>query len=307
MVEEPLEVERAQFVHRVDCITCGSSQTGILSEGSYNDDPFHAYLANSPFGVDPMPALRDARWELRKCDRCGTLYHGFVLDEVWIDKCYSEWVTAEAMAEFELQRFGKSFDQDFAAAIPRYKHVLRLERLTRAIRGKDKLRVLDFGAGYGRFVQMCLASDIDACGFDFAAPRRTNAEVRISSSLDDFSGQFHAVTMFEVLEHLVDPGAVLAQLAERMVTGGILILETPDCTGVQGLGTLRECRLISPIQHINAFTADSLTRIAAQHGFTRIGRPFVTATTDPVRAAKDFARKLLGVGERSTQQYFRKN
>ena len=51
-------------------------------------------------------------------------------------------------------------------------------------------------------------------------------------------GRFDLVTALEVIEHVADPRAFIAALAERLAPGGLLILSTPNATGWSKLLTI---------------------------------------------------------------------
>lgn len=263
-------------------------------------------MASSPHGEDPLPALSDAQWMLQRCAQCTQIFHRSVLDPEWMTIAYSRWSTAESMAEYVRLAGGARFEDRFAVARMRDRHALRIEVLTRPLRGAAPPRLLDFGCGKGEFVETCLAHDFDACGVDFSAERIASARVTIVPSIDDVDGDFHVITLFEVLEHVERPRELLALLAGRLVPGGILIVEVPDCTGVTGIRSRREHHLVDPIEHINGFTPATLTRMVEQAGFARIQRPLAVAACDPKAVAKHIAAFVLGRGERSTQQYFRR-
>jgi hypothetical protein len=132
--------------------------------------------------------------------------------------------------------------------------------------------------------------------------------VNIYSSLDDLRGAepFHVITLFEVLEHLDEPAIILKQLAERLMTGGLLILETPDCQSVNGIKTHDDYDKVHPLEHINAFTHETLTSIAERHGFRAIRWGPVYVTAERIRVIKRELKYLLGRDGISTQLYFQK-
>ena len=185
------------------------------------------------------------------------------------------------------------------------KHVLRLDQLTRDLRKGAPVRVLDFGCGYGQFLAMCDQFGFDGVGVDRSSAKRHHGAFPILSELDEVSGAFHAVTMFEVLEHLEEPRPLLERLAGLLVPGGVLVLETPNCEGVQGIQSRDDYRKIHPLEHINGFTPTSLQRFAEKLGFNRIATPAAHVTTSLERVTRTIAKRL--VGRDSTQQYFLKS
>ena len=80
-------------------------------------------------------------------------------------------------------------DQEYVAHIP------RLHKMSRGICGEDRLRSLNFGCGYGEFLQDCGLFGFDAYGVDetFAGiyPRATWTRKRTIASLRRFPTSCH--------------------------------------------------------------------------------------------------------------------
>jgi len=254
--------------------------------------------------ADEAPFLAGQEWRFVRCDACGQAFHRYVLDAEWNERRFTRWMSHEAIKAFE-----ETFDspeRDFRVASERTAHVLRIERLTRTIRKEgEPVRVCDFGCGYGEFLAICGAFGFKATGVDRAAARREHGQVEILSELDR-SQSFHAVTLFEVLEHLDDPLAVLKDLVAQLLGGGIAIIETPNCQGVTGIATREDYLKIHPLDHINAFTPASLEAMAKRAGLIRIVPPASLVTTDAKRATTNLLKPLLPIAMNRTQQYFRK-
>ena len=274
--------ETAEFSERARCIACGSSRLLNVCSGSYSDDPVRGYIASDPWGDDPLPYLQGQRWEYVRCAECQQAFHRYVLTPKWNEIRFTRWMTQAAIAEFEAKvdtpqrRLRKACDN---AA-----HALRLERLTRTLRAKSAApRILDFGCGYGEFLAMCSQFGFEAIGIDRSTARRENSKhTRIFAEIDDLRAApegsgFHALTLFEVLEHLDDPAPLLQQLSGFLVDGGILVLETPDCSGVTAIASRSdylEDRADGAHQRLHAANSRGLRRAArlqAHRGADRAG------------------------------------
>jgi SAM-dependent methyltransferase len=299
---------RAHFVERTACVGCRGTALREVASGRFDEGVVGRFIAEDPWGEHPAPFLAGMPWCLVECERCGLTFHRHVLDAAWSDRRFDRWMTQEAIQQFEAslprQADGVAVGSAYVA------HALCIERLTRTLRDGAVPRLLDFGCGYGGFLSVCSALGFTAVGVDRAAAKREHGSYgRVHESLEQAApvGPFHAITLFEVLEHLDQPLDVLERLRELLMRGGVLVIETPDCTGVRDIRTRDDYAKLHPLDHINGFTPTTLTRIAQHAGFEPVARPLVFVASQPLAAAKAVARHLLTPLRRaSTQQYFRK-
>jgi 2-polyprenyl-3-methyl-5-hydroxy-6-metoxy-1,4-benzoquinol methylase len=150
-----------------------------------------------------MPLIERERWDLRECSACGQRWHGRILSPHWNDIRFSKWMSGEAIRQFEAEHGG---NQDVTRDV---QHVLRLKDL-------GVTRILDFGCGLVEFLAMARLFGIEAVGVDRSIGRRSGAGVQVYAEFDEAPGQFDAITMFEVLEHLDYPLAILLSLKSRL-------------------------------------------------------------------------------------------
>ncbi|MBU0823329.1 MAG: bifunctional 2-polyprenyl-6-hydroxyphenol methylase/3-demethylubiquinol 3-O-methyltransferase UbiG [Alphaproteobacteria bacterium] len=93
----------------------------------------------------------------------------------------------------------------------------------------------DHAAGQGLDITY-FAGELADLPFPFASsevetPGRSARPKRVSTSLDaNGDGVFDLVTSMEVVEHVTDPEAFIADLAARLAPGGLMILSTPNRT-----------------------------------------------------------------------------
>ena len=304
-------MKSAEFVERSICITCGSKDLNELSSGLFNDKPLHDFISDDPWGESPVPYLNGKPWSYVQCRNCNQAFHRYILTPDWNERRFSQWMTQEAIAEFEAAL--KTPEILFNRGIQHTKHILRLEFLTRNLRGQEPLRLLDFGCGYGEFLAMCDLYGFDSYGVDRSSAKRNNAGFsKIFEEIEDVKAMgispFHVITLFEVLEHLDDPKSVLETLKEYLLKDGILVLETPDCSGVKNIITHDDYRKIHPLEHINGFTPATMRRLAESIGFEPIKKNVSHVTCDPKRVIKtEIKRVINAIGtNNTTQQYFRK-
>jgi SAM-dependent methyltransferase len=141
-------------------------------------------------------------------------------------------------------------------------------------------RLLDAGAGRGRFVAAARAAGYDATGIEpstrgITAARAIGAPVK-QSSIAEASvepASLDALTLWHVLEHVDDPGAALDRIAGWLRPGGTLLLGVPNLASIQAkLAGARWYHLDVP-RHRTHFSERGLHALLAAHGYR------VTSTT----------------------------
>jgi len=297
------------FIQRDACINCRSTDLRELSSHAFTETPLRTFFENDPWGESPLPRLADARWRLMICNACSQKFHGNVLSDEGLDVHFNQWVTQESIEAFLAAR--ASVASRFVAGEARVRHILRIEKLTRGIRDADQpVRLVDFGCGFGEFLTACVGFGFDVSGVDLSPARHGRNPFEIYETVGQMRASdggrqpYHAATLFQVLEHVRHPRDVLESLHACLVRGGVLILETPDCTGVTDIVDYASYRAVHPLEHINAFTPQTLRSIAERAGFRSIATPVAFCTSSRFRAAKQEARAIRIRLRPRTQQYF---
>lgn len=300
--------ETALFSEREACIGCGSGRLREICAGRYDQGAVKRFIDEDPWGEHPAPFLAGQAWSFVGCQDCDQAFHRYILAPEWNERRFSKWMSEAAIREFE--RCADRPADHFRRAVYDTGHILQIEQLSRDLRGGDRVRVLDFGCGYGRFLSLCALFGFDACGVDRSSARQENGRhAQIFPDLGAVAGMapFHAVTLFQVLEHLDDPRGQLLELRDLLVPGGLLVLEVPDCSGVREISTRQDYLKIHPLEHINAFTPQTLRNFAERLGFQAIAKPVACVTDDAVQLARKLAKRLLTPWLKpTTEQYFRK-
>lgn len=164
-------------------------------------------------------------------------------------------------------------------------------------------KLLDVGAATGFFVEQAKASGWEASGVEpspwAAEYARTELGVDVhtgtleSMRFDD--GTFDAVTLWEVIEHLPDPGATLNEVKRILRPGGTLVLSTPDAGSLAArLSGRRWLGWRKVPEHLFFFDRPNLDRLLDQAGF-RPARHRYASLTVSAGFALERAMSLVGL------------
>ncbi|MDP2712419.1 MAG: class I SAM-dependent methyltransferase, partial [Solirubrobacteraceae bacterium] len=163
----------------------------------------------------------------------------------------------------------------------------RLRFLARAGARPDG-RLLDVGAGRGRFIAQARDAGWDADGIEpslrgVAGARELGIELQ-QAGIDDARvapGSLDAATLWHVLEHLDDPGTALERIAGWLRPGGLLVIGVPNLASVQArVGGARWYHLDVP-RHRTHFTVDGLHALLRRQGLEPVATHHVLAEHNP--------------------------
>jgi 2-polyprenyl-6-hydroxyphenyl methylase/3-demethylubiquinone-9 3-methyltransferase len=199
---------------------------------------FHKSCQNLKVPVSGMPIY------YRRCAACGFLF----------TDAFDDW----SQDQFKTHIYNDAylpFDPDYQTARPSANAKLVSQLWAQH---KAGMRVLDFGGGNDVFCTALRADGFQAAiTYDPMVPEHATRP----------EGKFDLVTSFETLEHLPDPIAGIARMAECVAEPGAVFYSTltqPADFDNQGLSWW----YVGPRNgHISIFTKQALTAAWARHGF----------------------------------------
>ena len=135
---------------------------------------------------------------------------------------------------------------------------------------------IDVGCGAGLLSEPLARMGADVTGVD-AAPENIAAAREHASAqgltidyraceVADIGGTFDLVTCLEVIEHVSDPAAFIAALAQRLAPGGLMIVSTPNRTALSRFGLITLGESIGGIpkgthDHTRFITPEEMTKL----------------------------------------------
>jgi ubiquinone/menaquinone biosynthesis C-methylase UbiE len=277
----------AEIHPNTSCHSCGSA--GALA---------YADVADKLFDLP-------GSWNFHRCTNliCGSL---------WLDPQPKPDAVRQAHSTYyvhETEKNPRGLASRLLSALFRLavKMLLRASGLTREeqnisdmhLAGLKPGRLLDLGCGDGEFSHRIKKRGWTVDGLDFDAGAARLAEERHGLKVNICSvaemaypdDSFDAVTMNHVIEHLVDPLAVLRIVHRVLKPGGSLIVVTPNAEswGLRLFG--RNWQALDPPRHIHILSLQALETTVRAAGFENI-----SAYSTASRAWSTFTASLLLAG-----------
>ena len=156
--------------------------------------------------------------------------------------------------------------------IPYHEYMLGI--MKKHLRKKQQPTLMDFGAGYGVFCGMAVKKGFKTYAFDLSNDKNDFMDsmgVTLINDLSKYKNYFNAIWVNQVLEHIADPLSIVKQLKESLADDGLIYISVPDCSSIKKIISEKVLsnnlfRLLSPRQHINAFTNSTLKMLGTNSG-----------------------------------------
>lgn len=263
-----IEAKASITLNREVCPVCRSKNYTVLHSAKHSDPgflnfiKFEKYYSKSFYDGYDNGILKELVFNLAECNNCHFVYLTEVLNNKGMELLYNEWLDKELLREhYRLLEY------------PTY-HETLLKLVKKYFRKKDKITVMDFGAGYGNFCSIATKMGFSAYAYDLSEDKNDHMDhmgVTIIGNFDKYQNFFDLIWVNQVLEHLSDPGEVLKNLQGCLKEDGLIFVAVPDAKETkaifraEGLSN-KFFKLISPHQHINAFNNSTLKLLGINAG-----------------------------------------
>ena len=198
-----------------------------------------------------------------KCPVCGLIYVSLILREDVLEKYWREEAAWSAVlnsaAQLEMDTLKYQYGLDLVSG-----------RLT----GR---RLLDVGSGPGGFVRVAEAAGWDASALELnmESTKKLQDEgfkviVRQLELTDLPDHSFDLISLWEVLEHLPDPRAMLGEIKRLLAPEGLLLIMVPNARSLVTRVLHEKSNTFGGHSHLNHFHPESLTWILNGAGFSLV-------------------------------------
>lgn len=243
------------------------------------------FFRKAPFYYGNCPAcgiskssfqFRKMGFDYEECTNCGTLF----VNPRPTAESFSRYYEDSPSVRFWATNFYKETEAKRREHLIRPKAALVKQYLKKySSLSHDGGCILDIGSGYGTFCEelQLILPELPVVGVEPAISlqevcREKNIPVipkffEEMTEDDCFGNEIVAATSFELLEHLHDPDAFIANCSRLMKPGALLIMTTLTWDGFDLQVLRKHSNSIHPPHHINFFTKESISLLLHKYGF----------------------------------------
>ena len=162
---------------------------------------------------------------------------------------------------------------------------VRLDRVEAFARGGT---ILDIGCGIGLFLREAKFRGWHVHGIDVSpfAVSYARQELGLETvkqmdveNLDYDHDSMDAVTLYHVIEHVISPRSLLESIRGILKKGGLLFIEAPDISSRRARRAGLNWKYIKVPEHLNYFSAETLSRLLEETGFGLLRREYAVEST----------------------------
>lgn len=224
-------------------------------------------------GGEPILAKEEALYV--ECNGCGLVYTNPAPDEETLKQVAEEWAS-DHHASHERLQWEKQGALQGILFDNRMKIIDRYKRLG---------RILDVGCSTGNFLEYAASRGWKTAGSELAShtaklarERLPDGDIREGSFLDaGFEpASFDVITMWDVIEHLVDPAETISGALRLLRQEGLLVIATPNYNSLTRIVLGERWEGLIPPRHLFVFTPGTLRNMISGRG----GEVIITRTID---------------------------
>jgi 2-polyprenyl-3-methyl-5-hydroxy-6-metoxy-1,4-benzoquinol methylase len=215
------------------------------------------------------PQIVKDHFNIVACERCSLLYVNPILNperynEIYRSEEYAGIVKdlGETSHNYRKKRFGEE----------------RIENIERFVPDSLPKKLLEIGCSTGFMLEAAQERNWKATGIElnpsavaFGHQRGLEIMDQPLEAIDFGSEQFSAIAMYDVIEHLVNPGEILDQVHKLLLSGGMIFIYVPNLqsASTELLGT-EHAHFIWPTHHLTYFTPATLKQFLRNYGFEMV-------------------------------------
>lgn len=216
-------------------------------------------------------------------------------------------------------------DEEVLAEVRKGNNSLKIKRHKLRIRFIRKFvknaRLFDIGAGWGHFLYTAKLSGFDTDGVEISKLMHFYAENDLGLNIrhGDFfkleipENHYDVVTMWDVLEHIDEPGKAVSKVHKILKENGLFILQVPQIDSYISKKQKENWGMFS-LEHISYFSKSTMEKFLERYGFELLKikssyefKQYIMFTLLPVlKKRKDKGLKKESISNSERQGFFNK-
>lgn len=268
------------FVIREKCPVCGSKNTREIYSSSFLKPPIKDFLMSfyPPQGKIEFNYLKSAKYILKECANCETIFQKEIPDNFLMTKIYEEWINPQKAYLLSQKKDSLNKFINYAQEV-----IMLIKMFNKP---PNELDFLDFGMGWGKWCRVVKSLGGNVFGTEISKSRINHAKsqgISVITLKEISKRKFDFINTEQVFEHVSEPLELLNYLKKSLKPSGIIKISVPDGKDIKKRLNIGDwsapkssklsLNSVSPLEHINCFKRSSIVKMAHLAGLRRITIP----------------------------------
>ena len=263
------------LLKRQACPVCKSQKLKDIYSSSYKFTPIHNYISNAYGKNCDTSQIQENIYSLLQCQKCDLIFQEYIpspelMNQLYETSCSPHFYSGHNISYYTI------YTQDI------------IQLLSFLGKAPTKVKILDFGMGWGRWALMAKAFGCDVYGTELSLQRLKYAESNGIKALtwDEIPDvSFDFINTDQVVEHLAYPVEVIEYLTKSLQPDGIIKICVPNSFGIRfrlkymdweaPKGSIKSLNPVAPLEHINCFYRKSMLELARVVGLKEVKVPLL--------------------------------
>ena len=226
------------------------------------------------------------------CSQCSMMYVSPILKREPSEDWFRGSVELDSWVDVLLNENQRKFDE------PKFLRGMKLLEEYSTLPGR---RLLDIGCAVGNFLLIARMKGWKGVGLELTQKavdycESINLDVRqeILTPNTFQKGSFDVVTMWDVLEHILDPIEILGTIYNVLKPGGLLLLRVPNGDSLAARILQEKCLVFAGYTHVSLFSTKTLRKITESSGFKTISIETVNPELNVINNYLQYQDPYLG-------------
>ena len=248
-----------QLIERTNCPVCFNSKFKILFSISYKDEKISKFLYDYYNGNMPTNFLNKYDYVLLECNDCKLIFQKYIPDKEFSIELYDKIISPEKSLQKKID--SKNLNLKYDNEIGLIKKIFK----------NKKIRILEFGAGWGFWASRAKERGLNVDAFELSKNRidfMKKKGINVIEDLKKYINQYDFIYSDQTIEHITDPHQIFKEFLPNLKKGGFVLLNYPSSFLFKYQLTknyIPNKDAAHPLEHINTFNRKSFDYLTKKY------------------------------------------
>ena len=253
-----------QLIERTKCPVCFSLKFKIIFSISYKNEKILKFFYDYYNGNMPTNILEDYDYQLLECSDCQLIFQKYIPDKEFSIELYDKIISPEKSLQkkIDAKNLNLKYDNEI--------------RLIKKIFKNKKIKILEFGAGWGFWARRVKEKGFDVDAFELSKNRIDFMKKKGINVIEDLKkniNQYDFIYSDQTIEHINDPHQIFKEFLPNLKKGGFILLNFPSSFLFRYQLTknyIPHKDAAHPLEHINIFNRKSFSYLIKSYELNMI-------------------------------------